>query len=228
MDIIKYLQAQGVGSRKICRLLLQQDRVRINGAPPPAEIDADTVQHLHIDDVAYAVMTLPYFYLALHKPENYETSHKPNHYPSVFSLLPDNVRQLDVQAVGRLDADTTGILILTNDGGLNHRLTAAKNQVPKIYRVTLKHAATDDLCERLCAGVLLHDEAVTVSAKSAELADTHTLLLTITDGKYHQVKRMVAAAGNRVAALHRTYFGRLSADNLAIGSWRRITPDEVW
>ncbi|MDO5686900.1 MAG: 16S rRNA pseudouridine(516) synthase [Neisseria sp.] len=228
MDIIKYLQAQGIGSRKECRELVRDGRVLINGAVPAEHIDEHGVETLHINETAYGVMTLPYFYLALHKPENVETSHKPSHYPSVFSLLPANVQRLKIQAVGRLDADTTGVLIITNDGSFNHRLTAAKNQVPKTYRVTLKHPADDDLCTRLRAGVLLADEQETVAAAEAVLTDAHTLHMTITSGKYHQVKRMIAAAGNRVEKLHRTLFGQLTADDLPVGQWRRITPDEVW
>ena len=168
------------------------------------------------------VIPLPYFYILLNKPAGYETSHKPRDYPSVFSLLPDQVRAADIQAVGRLDADTTGVLLITNDGQFNHRMTSPKHKVDKIYRATLKHAADPSLCAQLQAGVLLHDDNETVAAQAAELHDAHTLILTIREGKYHQVKRMVAAAGNRVEHLHRLQFGLWDTQDLQAGEWRFV------
>ena len=132
-----------------------------------------------------------------------------------------------MQAIGRLDADTTGVLLITNDGQFNHRMTSPKHKVAKLYQVGLKHAADADLCTQLRNGVLLHDDNETVHAAAAELADSHTLLLTITEGKYHQVKRMVAAAGNRVESLHRLRFGTWECADLAPGQWRFIQPDHT-
>ena len=102
-------------------------------------------------------------------------------------------------------------------------MTSPKHHVAKLYRATLKHAADAALCETLQNGVLLHDDNETVAADAAELADPHTLLLTIGEGKYHQVKRMVAAAGNRVEKLHRLRFGSWSAEDLAAGEWRFVS-----
>ena len=225
MQLLKYLQAQGIGSRKQCQWLIDNDCVLINGVlhnQAKADITPNEVQTLHIEDEAITVVPQPYFYIVLHKPADYETSHKPRDYPSVFSLFPDNMRQLDMQAVGRLDADTTGILLITNDGQFNHRMTSPKHKVVKCYRVHLKHPAAPDLCATLMAGVLLHDDNETVAATAAELHNEHTLLLTITEGKYHQVKRMIAAAGNRVEQLHRLSFGDWTAEDLAVGEWRFI------
>ena len=225
MNIIKYLQAQGIGTRKACQWLIKQQLIQINGETvgnDKVDIQPDTVQTLHIEDEEAIVIPLPYFYILLHKPANYETSHKPRDYPSVFSLLPDQVRAADIQAIGRLDADTTGVLLITNDGQFNHRMTSPKHKVSKIYRVTLKHAADETLCSSLKNGVLLHDDNETVAAQDAILQDEHTLILTISEGKYHQVKRMVAAAGNRVEALHRERFGDWDTQDLAAGEWRFI------
>ena len=121
-----------------------------------------------------------------------------------------------------LGADTTGIILITNDGQFNHRVTSPKHKVPKLYRVTLKHPADDTLCTTLKNGVLLHDDNETVAAAEAVLADPTTLMMTITEGKYHQVKRMVAAAGNRVEQLHREKFGDWNVDDLAAGEWKFI------
>lgn len=227
MQLLKYLQAQGLGSRKQCLALIADEAVQINDrvcSDARMDIDLLNVRSLQIDKVNLIPVPLPYFYILLHKPADYETSHKPQYYPSVFNLLPEPLRHLNMQAVGRLDADTTGVLILTNDGQFNHRCTSPKHKLPKIYRVSLKHAADDKLCTVLKNGVLLHDDNETVQAEAAELIDAHTLLLTITSGKYHQVKRMVAAAGNRVSALHRSAFGSWQADDLPIGDWRFFQP----
>lgn len=230
MQLLKYLQAQGIGSRKQCQWLIDNDYVAINGNvinQAKAEIMPSEVQRLQIDDEDIIAVPLPYFYILLNKPTDFETSHKPRDYPSVFSLFPHHMRNIDMQAVGRLDADTTGVLLITNDGQFNHRMTSPKHQVSKLYRVSLKHPANETLCQSLKNGVLLHDENETVCAADATLADEKTLLLTITEGKYHQVKRMVAAAGNRVEKLHRLQFGNWSAEDLPVGEWRFITPDAV-
>ena len=225
MNLIKYLQAQGIGSRRQCQWLVQNALIQINGGTQSnakAEVRPETVQSLTVDGEEAVVIPLPYFYILLNKPAGYETSHKPRDYPSVFSLLPDQVRAADIQAVGRLDADTTGVLLITNDGQFNHRMTSPKHKVDKIYRATLKHAANPSLCAQLQAGVLLHDDNETVAAQAAELQDAHTLILTIREGKYHQVKRMVAAAGNRVEQLHRLQFGNWDTQDLDFGEWRFV------
>ena len=213
MQLIKYLQSQGIGSRKQCQWLIQNDCVEISDTvynDAKADIDPADVQTLRIDGEDIVVVPMPYFYILLNKPADYETSHKPQQYPSVFSLFPDHMRNIDMQAVGRLDADTTGVLLITNDGQFNHR-------------VTLKHPADDSLCETLKNGVLLHDDNETVRAAEAVLENPTTLLMTITEGKYHQVKRMVAAAGNRVEHLHRDEFNGRTVENLASGEWKFIT-----
>lgn len=227
MQLLKYLQAQGLGSRQQCRQLLAAGRIAVNGqiySEGKTGIDPAAIHTLSLDGVALMMMPLPFFYILLHKPGGYETSHQPQHHPSVFSLLPDRLRLLGIQAVGRLDEDTTGVLLLTNDGAFNHRMSAPRYRVPKRYRVSLKHPATADICTQLTTGVLLHDDQETVRADAARLADAHTLLLTLSQGRYHQVKRMVAAVGNRVAALHRETFGPWSADDLAPGDWRFFQP----
>ena len=225
MNLIKYLQAQGIGSRRQCQWLVQNALIQINGGTQSnakAEVRPETVQSLTVDGEEAVVIPLPDFYILLNKPAGYEVSHKPRDYPSVFTLLPDQVRAADIQAVGRLDADTTGVLLITNDGQFNHRMTSPKHKVDKIYRATLKHAAAPSLCAQLQVGVLLHDDNETVAAQAAELHDAYTLILTIREGKYHQVKRMVAAAGNRVEHLHRLQFGPWDTQDLQAGEWRFI------
>ncbi|MCS4532880.1 pseudouridine synthase [Neisseria montereyensis] len=225
MQLFKYLQAQGLGSRKECLWLIENGCIAINGEvrnQPRDTVNPDEVKMLEVDGKPFTVIPLPYFYILLNKPAGYETSHKPQHYPSIFSLFPANMRNIDMQAVGRLDADTTGVLLITNDGRFNHKQTSPKHKVPKIYRVTLKHPADETLCSRLKQGVLLHDENETVTAADAVLESPQMLILTITEGKYHQVKRMIAAAGNRVEQLHRSHFGAWHIENISEGSWKFI------
>ena len=125
-----------------------------------------------------------------------------------------------MQAIGRLDEDTTGVLLFTDDGQLVHRLTSPKRHVAKVYEVRCKHPVDAARSSGCCAGVLLHDDDATVRAAACEATGERELRLTLTEGKYHQVKRMVAAVGNRVEALERSAFGPMRIDGLAAGAWR--------
>ena len=222
MQLFRYLQLQGLGSKKQCIQWIEDAQVRVNQQiidNSKTEINPQVIQHLSVCDQEIYRVCLPFFYLLLHKPAGYETSHQPQYYPSVFSLLPDNIRQLKPQAVGRLDADTTGLLLITNDGQYNHHLTAPRHHIRKIYEVTLKHSADTQLVTQLLAGVLLKDETLPSCASHALLRSPKLLTLEIEEGKYHQVKRMIAAAGNRVVQLHRTHFGPYTLGSLPQGQW---------
>lgn len=166
--------------------------------------------------------------LMLNKPAGYECSRRPIHHPSVYSLLPPPLLERGVQSVGRLDEDTTGLLLFSDDGQLNHILTSPRHHVPKTYRVLLKHAGAAALAETLLDGVLLNDERDLIRAAACEAIDERALRLTVTEGKYHQVKRMVAAAGNRVEALHREAVGGVKlSEDLAPGQWRWLDAAEL-
>ena len=165
--------------------------------------------------------------IVLHKPAGYECSAKPRHHPSVLSLLPVPLRTRGLQPIGRLDEDTTGVLLFTDDGALVHRLTSPKHHVPKVYEVRCKHPVDAAQIARLLAGVLLHDDNETVRASACEATGDSTLRLTLTEGKYHQVKRMLAAVGNRVEGLERSAFGSVRLDGLAAGQWRWVDADAV-
>jgi 16S rRNA pseudouridine516 synthase len=221
MQLERILQKQGFGTRKECRALCWDGRVAVNGQPwdhPFADIDcAGLVLTVDSVDWPYAEFAT----LMLHKPAGYECSRKPRHHPSVLELLPAPLRERGVQPIGRLDEDTTGLLLLTDDGQLNHQLSSGKRNVPKVYLATTKHPLDAEQVGRLLAGVVLNDEPAPVAAAAAEIAGERLLRLTVTEGKYHQVKRMVAAAGNRVEALHREALGGLSLPaGLKPGEWR--------
>ena len=202
-------------------MLCWNGRVAVNGQlceQPFADVDGVGLV-LTVDGVDW-----PYAEFAtvmLHKPAGYECSRKPLHHPGVLSLLPLPLRQRGVQPIGRLDEDTTGLLLITDDGQLNHLLSSARRKVPKVYLATTRHAVDRAQMERLLGGVLLNDEPEPVAAADCEIVGTRELRLTLTSGKYHQVKRMVAAAGHRVEALHREAVGGLSLpDDLKPGQWR--------
>lgn len=228
MQLERLLQKHGFGTRKGCRALIRNERVAVNGQicdDPFAEIDTQNLVFT-VDGVDW-----PYAEFAcvmLNKPVGYECSRKPVHHPSVLTLLPVQLRERDVQPIGRLDEDTTGLLLITDDGQLNHVLSSAKRKVPKVYLATTKHPVDQALIDQLLAGVLLTDEPEPIAAAAAEKAADNLLRLTLTSGKYHQVKRMVAAAGNRVEALHREAVGDLSLPaDLKPGEWRWLTADDM-
>jgi 16S rRNA pseudouridine516 synthase len=133
-----------------------------------------------------------------------------------------------VQAVGRLDEDTTGLLLMSDDGQFIHKCTSPKKNVPKVYEVTTKHAIDETQVNALLKGVLLNDESSPIAAAACERVSEHLLRLTVTEGKYHQVKRMVAAAGNRVDALHRVSIGTfILPASLKLGEWMWLTADDL-
>ena len=224
MQLERLLQKHGFGTRKDCRALVRRERVRVNG-----EICDDPFADIATDGLVFSVDDVEWPYLEhatvlLHKPAGYECSRKPQHHPSVLELLPLPLRERGVQPIGRLDEDTTGLLLITDDGQLNHQLSSGKRKVPKVYLATTKHPLDQAQIDQLLAGVLLHDEPEPIVAAAAEIVDGHTLRLTVTEGKYHQVKRMVAAVGNRVEALHRAAVAELQLPaDLKPGEWRWLS-----
>ena len=229
------LFSQGFGTRRVCAGLIQQGHVTVSGQP---ETDAGAL--LVPEGLVFTVQGTEWrfhelAYVLLHKPAGTECSQKPSAWPSVYTLLPAPLRQRPnkgavqgVQTVGRLDQDTTGMLLLTDDGAFIHRMSSPKKHVAKVYEVTCKHPVTQGMVDRLLAGVVLDDDPKPVHAAACSITGEHTLSLTLTEGKYHQVKRMVAAVGNRVEGLHRSRIGGLSLPaDLAPGQWRWLTADEL-
>jgi len=229
------LFSQGFGTRRQCDALIDSGAVSAAGQvlrSASADIATDGLaltiggEHWPFHERAYVM---------LHKPAGYECSHEPKHWPSVYELLPLPLRQRPtksavngVQAVGRLDQDTTGLLILSDDGQFIHRMASPKHHVPKVYEVTTKHAVTEADVDALLHGVVLNDDPAPVAAAACERVTPTHLRLTLTEGKYHQVKRMIAAVGNRVEALHRAQMGGLVLDPVLMpGQWRWLTADDL-
>ena len=228
MQLRQVLFSQGFGTRRACDALILHGQVQGGG-----QVLDDPAADLATDGLVFSVQGQPWAYrakalLMLNKPPGYECSRKPRHHPSVLSLLPPPLRQRDVQPIGRLDEDTTGLLLLTDDGTLIHRLTSPKRHVPKVYVADCADAVTPAQVAQLLDGVVLHDDPQPVRAAACQALGERQLQLTLTEGKYHQVKRMVAAVGNRVVALRRSAFGNLQLpDDLAAGQWRWVEPEHI-
>jgi len=226
--IADILFSQGFGTRRDCAGLVAAGEVRVEGAliDDPETRFATAGLVLSVAGQAWPVHESAL--VLLHKPAGYECSQKPSAWPGVLMLLPPPLRRRGVQPVGRLDQDTTGLLLLTDDGSLIHRLTSPKHHVPKVYEVTTARPVDEAQLAALRAGVVLNDDPAPVRAEGAEATGPNTLRLTLVQGKYHQVKRMVAAVGNHCEALHRSAFGTLRLDPAALpaGHWRFVDADE--
>ncbi len=241
MHLADILFTQGHGTRRVCTGLIEQGLVHVyqdNNAVVQV-YSAQEATNFVAYGLRYQVQGVDWIYhdkayVLLHKPAGFECSHKPSAWPSVYTLLPSPLRVRPnknaiqgVQAVGRLDQDTTGLLLLSDDGQFIHRLSSPKHHVPKLYQVTCKHALDDKQIAKLLDGVVLDDSAKPVRAAACVATGELTLDLTLTEGKYHQVKRMIAAVGNRVEGLHRAKMGSLGLGDLPAGEWRWLTADEV-
>ncbi len=227
MRLDDILFSQGFGSRRECAGLLAARLVRVAG-----RIETDPACDLTTDGLQFEVEGQAWTFQAnslvlLHKPAGYECSQKPTAWPSVMLLLPAALRRRGIQPVGRLDQDTTGLLLLTDDGKLIHRLTSPKHHVPKVYEVGCDRPVDATQVEQMLRGVVLDDDPLPVLAEGCELTGEKSLRLTLIQGKYHQVKRMVAAVGNHCTSLHRSAFGALTlADGPEPGQWRFVSDAE--
>ncbi len=166
-------------------------------------------------------------YFVLYKPEGYICSHDDGDYPTVYQFF-DYPLSNRLHTAGRLDVDTTGLVLLTDDGQWSHRITSPKHHCEKTYLVTLADPIEDFYLEQCQQGILLKGEKQPTKPAQIEIIDDYNLNLTLIEGKYHQVKRMFAALGNKVVALHRWRVGQIILDeHLAEGEYRSLTHEEV-
>ncbi len=225
MRMADILYTQGFGTRRDCIGLVTSGAVTVSG-----RVVEDPDEVLATDALVFTVAGQAWPYHArllvlMNKPAGFECSRDPQHHPSVLSLLPEPLRNRGVQPVGRLDQDTTGLLLLTDQGPWLHRLTHPKRHVNKTYRVNTSRDVEAAQVAALRAGVLLKDDPQPARAQACELRGARELMLTISEGRYHQVKRMLAAVGNHVQALHRVSFGPWCLpDDLSPGQWRYLPP----
>ena len=229
LSLDRILQSQGVGTRKWCRQLIADGEVSINGVVMTDFKAGVDTEGLRFTLFGEEWVVREYLYLALNKPTNIECSRKPSHHPGVMTLLPEQFGWRDVQAIGRLDHDTTGLLLLTDDGGFNHSMSSPKRHIPKRYLATTAEPVTAALIKTLISGVALHDEPAPLAAMECVQVADDQLEIVLEQGKYHQVKRMLAAAGNHCAALQRIAIGQLTLDalQLAEGQWCYLDPEHL-
>ncbi len=240
MRLDDLLFSQGFGTRRVCAGLIQQGFLKGFEAFAGMESACDATEIIATDGMAFTVQGKPWeyhkhAYLMLHKPAGFECSHRPGAWPSAYSLLPAPLRQRPtkgvvqgVQAIGRLDQDTTGLLLLTDDGQFLHKMSSPKHHVSKVYQITTDRRVEPMQIEQLRSGVVLNDDPKPVKAAAAVQTGEKTLDMTLLEGKYHQVKRMIAAVGNHVVALHRSQIGSMVlGDDLPSGQWRWLTQAEL-
>lgn len=221
LSIDRILQVQGFGSRKNCRALVDDGEVQVDGRVVEGWKTLFETDGLRFTVFGEEWLFREHIYLAVNKPAGIECSRRPSHHPGVMSLLPEQFSWRDTQSVGRLDHDTTGLLLLSDDGAFIHEMTSPKKHVPKLYVATTASPVTPQLIEQLLHGVQLHDETAPLLALTCRQLDESRLEIVLEQGKYHQVRRMLAAAGNHCAALERVAIGALSLDELGLeeGQW---------
>lgn len=229
LTLDRILQAQGFGARKWCRNLIEDCEVSIAG-----ETVDDYRREFETSDLVFEVygdewLFREHVYIALNKPTDYECSRKPSHHPGVLSLLPEQFSLRDVQPVGRLDNDTTGLLLMSDDGAFIHAQSSPKRHIPKVYVATTHEAVTPELVAKLLGGVKLNDEPAPLAALMCNKLAEHQLEIVLEQGKYHQVKRMLAAADNHCIALKRTQIGKLTLDALELdeGEWCHLSAEQM-
>lgn len=212
-------------SRKEAKRAISRGRVTVDG-------DTCTAANRHLSREARValdgrLLALPgERYLMMNKPAGVISATTDSTQPTALDLLPAELAR-DLHIAGRLDADTTGLLLLTTDGQWSHRVTSPRTDCPKTYRVTLSEPLTDDSVKALEQGLLLHNDPRPTRPANVVVVEDRVIDLTISEGRYHQVKRMLAAVGNHVVRLHRLRIGPVAIDpGLEPGGYRELTREE--
>lgn len=227
MFLEKMLQSQGFGSRKHCQQLIKNGAVSVEGEK------IDQPKHkLDLNNLSFSVYDQHFeyrekVYIALNKPQGYECSHQATHHFSVFDFFNDVLMNRGLQCVGRLDQDTSGLLLLTDDGQFLQALTHPKKHVAKVYQMETVDPVTEQQILQLQQGVELHNESGIFAATNVVQLAENELQMTIHQGVYHQVKRMLAAVGNKVERLQRQQIGALTLPELEQGKWIYLNAEQV-
>jgi 16S rRNA pseudouridine516 synthase len=225
MRLDKFICKSTELTRTEAKKLLKMGKVTVNNVAikdPATQVHENN--NIYIEGQALTARSSRY--IILHKPLDTICSNVDEIYPSLLHLI-DVDRAFDMHIAGRLDADTTGLVLITDDGRWSHNIISPKKQCDKVYRVWLRSPLKLDTANKFTQGVQLQGEDnLTRPAKLEQVAEKE-VLLTITEGKYHQVKRMFAAVGNKVVGLHREQIGPVKLADLPLGEWRYLTPEEV-
>ena len=226
MRLDKYISNATDLSRNEVKRLIRAGEITIDDEPaqgPQQKVSGD--EEICIDGSPISMPGHRYF--MLNKPAGVVSATKDSDHPTAIDLIYEH-RHQELQIAGRLDIDATGLLLITNDGQWNHQITSPRNQCKKTYRVKVEQPLTSDLPEKFAAGIWLDNEKRRCLPAELEIIKSTQARLTITEGKYHQVKRMFAAVGNHVTSLHRESIGDITLDqDLPPGEYRPLTTREI-
>ena len=228
MRLDKYLVAAGCCSRTEAKKIVRAGGVSVNGRVPKSSDEKIDPTRDEVIFCGKKVVYREFTYIMLNKPEGYVSATEDNREKTVLDLLPDEVNKSGLFPCGRLDKNTLGLMLITDDGDLAHQLLSPKKHVSKVYGFECREPLSDDDAKRLCAGVDIGEDHITKPAKIA-LDDGRTSgRITIDEGKYHQIKRMFEAVDNKITYLERLEFGALKLDgSLERGQWRYLTDAEI-
>lgn len=233
MRLDKFLANSGIGTRKEVKEILKNKKISVNDAfvkDGKIQIDEEKDIVKYEDNIIYYK---PFVYIMMNKPAGVISATEDNHHKTVIDLLNDQYRTYDIFPVGRLDIDTEGLLLLTNDGILSHNLLSPKKHVDKKYYVKIANPLTEEDIKRLENGIKLEENFITKNAKVEIICNNsknneYLAYITISEGKFHQVKRMFKAVDNEVLYLKRVKMGNLLLDeNLKLGEYRKLTAEEL-
>ena len=223
MRLNKFLANSGIGSRSEVKRIIKDKRIRVNGEIIKSDsFNVDETKDVVLFDET-EIKYKKFYYILLNKPQGYVSASIDNVYPPVTDLLPE-YRFANLHTVGRLDVDTTGALLLTNNGDLTHKLISPKYKVDKVYEVEVDKKIDRNLVEIFKNGIELDGE-LTLPADLLIIDDKHAEL-TLHQGKFHQVKRMFKKFGYEVVKLNRKSFARLTVEDLGLGEYRELTIEE--
>lgn len=226
MRLDKLLCELGIGSRSQVKEYLKKNLILVDGRAGGNPEDKVDEKQVIISYKGKEYRYEAFVYYLLNKPQGYITATEDRIHKTVMELLPKNMEK-DVVPVGRLDKDTEGVLLFTNDGELGHRLLAPKRHVDKVYEVTCEKEITLEMRKALETGIDLGEDGITKPAKTEEISEK-VIRLTIHEGKYHQVKRMLEAVGNKVIFLKRLEFGPFNLEGIEEpGNYRRLSAKEI-
>ena len=225
MRLVRYLSENTNLSRKEAKRALHRESVTVDGLVAKKG-DIKITEHVVCYEGKVVNVRGP-LYLMVHKPKGYVCSTVDDDGTSILELLPVEMRN-NIHIAGRLDKDTTGLVLLTDDGQWSHRVTSPNRECKKVYQVELLEALNEALVAQFAAGIELNGENKLTKPAQLTLVSAHKASLTLSEGKYHQVKRMFAAVDNHVIRLHRAAVGPLVLDDsLPSGQWRILTNDEI-
>ena len=228
MRLDKFLSVTGTATRSEASRAVRSGRVTVNGlgvksADHKIDPEKDTVCFDGVR-VTYREFT----YIMLNKPTGYVSATDDKNLPTVLELLPDELRRTGLFPAGRLDRDTVGLMLLTDDGVLAHFLLSPVSHVPKSYKFTAQSPLSESDVSALESGVDIGEDHITKPSSLTVGSDRASGVITISEGRYHQIKRMFEAVGNKITSLERITFGPLALDpSLARGEWRFLTSDEI-